>query len=114
MQKDRLAALFFIVFVCFGALNLWASDNKEKGNTPEDRKTEVSAYVKHHNLDTHDFGLFSYTDDQGAHHSVGFPLPVILWSDGLHVFSSSALHHGESVVASNGKFFKLDSHTYKI
>ena len=53
MQKDRLPALFFIVFVCFGALNLWASDNKEKGNTPEDRKTEVSAYVKHHNLDTH-------------------------------------------------------------
>lgn len=114
MQKNHLTALFFTVFVCFGAINAWASDPKKKGDTPDDRKSEVSAYVKHHNLDTHDFGLFSYTDDQGHHHSVGFPLPVILWSDGLHVFSSSALHHGEEVVASGDKFFKLDAHTYKI
>ena len=63
MQKNHLTALFFTVFVCFGAINAWASDSKKTGDTPDDRKSEVSAYVKHHNLDTHDFGLFSYTDD---------------------------------------------------
>ena len=86
----------------------------QKATTKEERKKEVSAYVKHHNLDTHDFGLFSYKDDNGKDHHVGFSLPVILWSDGLHVFASGKFHHGESVVESNGKYFALDTHSYKI
>lgn len=83
-------------------------------STPEARKKEVSAYVKHHNLDTHDFGLYSYTNLLGETVHVGFPLPVILWADGLHVFSSSKFHHGASVAESKGKYFALDTHTYKI
>ena len=55
----------------------------------------------------HDFSLFSYTDADDHVHYVGFALPVILWDDGLHVFASSKFHHGEEVVASKGKHYKL-------
>jgi len=69
-----------------------------------DTKEEVNAYIKHHLQDAHDFHLFSY--DNGTKH-VGFPLPVILWDEGLHVFMSSKFHHGHDVVESNGKYFAL-------
>ena len=114
MQGKRLIHLLIGLYFSTTALTVYASDSKEGGQTPAERKVEVSAYVNHHNLDTHDFGLFSYTGSNGEHHQVGFPLPVILWADGLHVFSSGALHHGESVVASKGKYFVLDTHAYKI
>src|SRR5210317_2445831 len=50
---------------------------------------EIRAYIDHHQLDPHDFHLFS-DDESGAHYS--FPLPVILWDEGLHVFMSSKFH----------------------
>ncbi|WP_374960089.1 F0F1 ATP synthase subunit A, partial [Gilvibacter sp.] len=103
-----------LIAAFFTSFQTSAKSPSSGGATKEERKKEVSEYVKHHNLDTHDFGLFSYTDDAGEVHHVGFPLPVILWSDGLHVFSSSKFHHGEDVVASNGKYFALDTHSYKI
>ncbi len=98
--KTLTILLLLVSFVSFGKDNA-----QEKGATKEDRKKEVSEYVKHHNLDSHDFSLFSYTGDDGKHHYIGFSLPVILWSDGLHVFPSGKFHHGEEVVESNGKYF---------
>jgi len=59
-------------------------------------KAEVDATIDHHLIDSYGFYIL---------HGVGFPLPVILYNDnGVHVFSSSALHHG--VVESNGDYFK--------
>jgi F-type H+-transporting ATPase subunit a len=37
----------------------------------------------------------------------GFPLPVILWDEGLQVFLSSKLHHGEEVASVGGKYYVL-------
>ena len=51
--------------------------------------------------------MFSYTDDAGVDHHIGFPLPVILWDNGLQVFMSSEFHHGEAVAQSNGNYYKL-------
>ena len=39
---------------------------------------------------------------------VGVPLPVILWDNGLKIFSSSKLHHGESVAKVGDSYYKLD------
>lgn len=75
-------------------------DSKGPINTPE----KINAYIKHHLQDAHDFVL--YTDGTTGKH-VGFSLPVILLDGGLHVFSAAKFHHGESVVESNGKFYKL-------
>jgi F-type H+-transporting ATPase subunit a len=78
---------------------------------PTDVKTKVQAFIKHHVLDSHEFSF--YQDDQtGANY--GFPLPVILWDNGLQFFSSSKFEHGEAVVDSNGNFYKLNHHDGKI
>ncbi|UKM65617.1 F0F1 ATP synthase subunit A [Flavobacteriaceae bacterium GSB9] len=69
-------------------------------------KTEIKEYIDHHLLDSYDFSLTSYTTEDGEHKYIGFPLPVILWDNGLKVFSSSKLHHGESVAEVDGNYYK--------
>lgn len=74
---------------------------------PKDLKTEIKEYIAHHLLDSYDFHLFSWKDDAGHDHHIGFPLPVILIDNGVQFFSSSKFHHGEAVAESNGNFYKL-------
>jgi F-type H+-transporting ATPase subunit a len=73
---------------------------------PTDEKSEVKAkileVIGHHVLDGHDFSLFEY---EGEH--IGFSLPIILWDNGVHFFSSSKFNHGESVAESNGNYYVL-------
>ena len=74
----------------------------------KDLKTEIKNYISHHLEDAHDFSLFSYTNNLGEHVYVGIPLPVILWDEGLKIFSSSKLKHGEGVVKSGSSYYKLE------
>jgi F-type H+-transporting ATPase subunit a len=73
---------------------------------PTDEKSKVKAeileVIGHHVLDGHDFSLFEY---EGEH--IGFSLPIILWDNGVHFFSSSKFHHGETVAESDGNFYVL-------
>lgn len=75
----------------------------------EEAKAELEReeFIQHHLLDSHEFHLFSYGKESGEEKHVGFPLPVIFYDEGFHFFMSSAFHHGESVVESNGKYYKL-------
>jgi F-type H+-transporting ATPase subunit a len=73
----------------------------------KDLKTEIKEFINHHLQDSYDFHLFSYEDDAKVEHHIGFPLPVILWDNGLQLFSSSAFHHGESTAESNGNYYRL-------
>tara|TARA_Y100000994_G_C15654215_1_gene426675 strand:+ start:109 stop:1185 length:1077 start_codon:yes stop_codon:yes gene_type:complete len=77
----------------------------EKNNV--NTRDEIKEYILHHLKDSHDFNLFSYTDDEEKKIHVGFPLPVILWDDGLKIFSSSRLHHGESIAKIGNNYYKL-------
>ena len=80
--------LLFIVFTTafFSApYSLFASDNEPSN----DLKTEIKEYISHHLEDSYDFSLFSYTNDENEHVYIGIPLPVILWDEGLQIFSSS-------------------------
>ncbi len=79
----------------------------------EKKDKERKEYIAHHLLDSHDFHLFSYGEGEHQTH-VGFPLPVILWDEGLHIFSSSKFEHGEAVAESNGKYYKVSHHNGKI
>jgi len=65
-------------------------------------KKQIKEVIDHHVLDGHDFSLFEY---EGQH--IGFSLPIILWDNGVHIFSSSKFHHGEAVAESNGNYYKL-------
>ena len=69
-----------------------------------DLKAKIKEDIGHHLLDSYDFHLF--TDEASGTH-VGFPLPVILIDEGLHVFMSSKFHHGETVAESKGNFYKV-------
>lgn len=71
---------------------------------PTDLKSKIKAFINHHLLDSHDF-VFSANEETGAHY--GFSLPVILWDNGLQIFSSSKFHHGETVAEHNGNFYVL-------
>ena len=74
---------------------------------------KIDAYKAHHILDSHDFTLLS-DEETGKHY--GFPLPIILWDNGLHIFSSSKFEHGHAVAESNGNFYRLghDEKIYKV
>tara|TARA_R110002072_G_scaffold181886_3_gene338084 strand:- start:3904 stop:5010 length:1107 start_codon:yes stop_codon:yes gene_type:complete len=113
-RKITIKALT-LVFLLVSIATFANDDKKSKGKethqtekTKEQREKEVEEYIPHHLLDSHDFSLFSYTSDEGEHVYVGFPLPVILWDDGLKVFMSSKFHHGETIAQVGDSHYKLD------
>lgn len=69
---------------------------------PEDKGAEIAEYIHHHLQDDHFFTLYK----KGNGEIVGLPLPVILIDNGLKVFSSAELKHGEAVVEKNGQYYK--------
>lgn len=96
----------FLLFVAFSA-NAKPDSIKEEQHGEKDIKTEIKEYINHHLLDSYDFSLYSYTNDEGEHVYIGAPLPVILWDGGLKVFLSSKFHHGETTAEVSGNYYKL-------
>lgn len=76
----------------------------------EEQKADLErkAHIKHHLMDSHDFTFFTYGAAGEKH--FGFPLPVILFDNGIHFFSSSKFEHGEGVAESNGSYYKINHH----
>lgn len=99
ISKKTICLLFLLV-------STFSFAKEETKAETGDIKTEIKEYINHHLLDSYDFSLYSYTTDEGEHKYVGFPLPVILWDNGLKVFSSSKLHHGETVAEVDGNYYK--------
>ncbi|WP_422082691.1 F0F1 ATP synthase subunit A [Ulvibacterium sp.] len=107
MQKTYFAN-FLLAMVLLLSANMFGKDKEQHSDEPQkDLKTEIKEYIQHHLLDSHDFSLFSYTKDNGEHVYVGLPLPVILWDNGLKVFSSSKFHHGEELAEVSGNYYRL-------
>lgn len=107
MPKGLYLFLAAFLLVSFSSLSANEPIAKEVEQTG-DLKSEIKAYILHHLEDSHDFNLLSYKDKvTNKKVYVGMPLPVILWDDGLKIFSSSKLNHGENVVQSGGNYYKL-------
>ncbi|MEY4432593.1 MAG: synthase subunit [Bacteroidota bacterium] len=84
-----------------------ANPTEEKEAAPTestDVKSEIKEFINHHLLDAHDF-TFNADKETGEHN--GFSLPIILWDNGLQVFSSGEFHHGEKVAESNGNYYVI-------
>ncbi len=128
MSAARLKTAFVLLFL-LGFTAIQAQDPDEddshyahvleedggKVNTSE----EINDYIAHHLKDSHDFHLFSYTNDANERLHVGFQLPVIVWTTGgLKVFMSSEFHHdddGEVLVEiGNVTLVKLHSKIYEM
>lgn len=65
---------------------------------------KVNEFIQHHLQDSHEFILFS---DEAEHAHYGFSLPVILLDNGLKIFSSEKLQHGNAVAEVDGNYYKL-------
>jgi len=102
LLKILLAAVLLLSNSSFANVKEATSDEPKK-----DLKTEIKEYISHHLQDSHDFSLFSYTNDAGEHVYIGSSLPAILWDNGLKVFSSSKFHHGETLAEVDGNYYKL-------
>ena len=86
------------------AIHATAEATHETHAEPTDLKSKIRAFIDHHVLDAHDFSLFA-DETTGAHY--GFPLPIILWDNGVQFFSSSKFEHGEKAAESNGNYYVL-------
>ncbi|NKI31170.1 F0F1 ATP synthase subunit A [Croceivirga thetidis] len=109
MRKTILKSFLLFSVLIFGQISFATEKEEQHGEDGhgKDLKTEIKEYISHHLQDSHDFSLFSYTEENGEHKYVGFPLPVILWDEGLKVFSSSKFHHGETLAEADGNYYKL-------
>ncbi|NND16571.1 MAG: F0F1 ATP synthase subunit A [Eudoraea sp.] len=107
MRYPNMAKILFLLALMTSLTGFGKMANAEEAEEGKDIKSEIDAYIQHHLKDAHDFTLFSYTNDEGIKKHVGFPLPVILWDEGLHLFSSSKFHHGETVAQSGDKYYKI-------
>jgi F-type H+-transporting ATPase subunit a len=103
--NDTLSVKQEVVAVAKNVENKVLSEDEKKD---EERKE----FIQHHLLDSHDFHIFSYGKE--AEHNVGFALPVILWDNGIHFFSSSKFEHGEAVAEDGGNYYKINHHDGKI
>ncbi len=115
---------FLSIFIFIFSLNSFAQDHghdthkKEENNHKVEQHTnshnkeltlkeQIKEDIRHHLLDSHDFHIWQ---------NISFPLPIILWDNGLHIFSSSKFHHGESVAESKGSYYAIshgNGHIYK-
>lgn len=113
-----IALLGFFTVTTFASMNDKKHENQNDGGRVNTKK-EIEDYIKHHIKDSHDFSLWSYTNDENERVHVGFPLPVILWTNkGLVTFMSSEFHHnddGHVIVEKKGlKFAKIHSKIYEL
>jgi len=81
------------------------SSNQEKDK--KELEKEIKEYINHHVLDSHDYNLLSYTKADGSKVYIGIPLLVILWDEGLVVFSSSKFNHGENIAQFGENYYRL-------
>ncbi len=96
--KKLLIALYLFVF-CFS----FAETHEGAAEAAKDEKYNPVPFIMHHIQDAHNWHLWGE-----GHNSVGISLPVILWDNGLKVFSSEKFGHEEESVADiDGKFYKV-------
>jgi len=108
MSKALNMKFFSLALVFFASISFaTANTSSDSSDGEKDLKTEINEYIQHHLQDSYDFSLYSYTNSEHEHVYIGFPLPVILWDNGLQVFSSSKLHHGDAIAEVNGNYYAL-------
>ena len=101
-------SLFLLALLLTGVVSAKdKQENAENLSAKETQKKEIKEYIMHHLQDSYDFSLFSYTNDAGEHVYFEFPLPIILWDNGLKVFSSSKFHHGDTVAEVDGNYYAI-------
>lgn len=103
-MRQLITLCFILIFQVFSFASKPTEDvSTENLDRKELMKREIKEVISHHLVDSYDFTILS--DKEGHHY--GFPLPVILFDNGLKIFSSSEFHHGEKVVEKGGQYYAI-------
>lgn len=107
----RKLSNYFVIVICFllfsfkSGVVIGSETSEDIASTSDNSSSRLKSFIQHHLIDSYDFELFE-NSETGKHY--GFPLPIILWDDGLHVFLSSKFDHGRAVAESKGNYYKID------
>lgn len=104
MRREVIEKILVILFISAPFFTWAQHETADAHGGSESKKEGIKAFINHHLQDSHYFVLTEDTET-GTH--VGIPLPVILWDNGLKVFSSSRFHHGETLAEVDGSYYKL-------
>ena len=104
-MKIKTIILTLVFSTIFGLCS-FAGGSSSNSVGERDVRAEYSDFKNHHLLDNHSFKLFKY-ETEGETKYVSFPLPIILWDNGIQTFLSSKFYFGKKVVEHNGSFYKL-------
>ncbi len=102
MQKIK--SIFAILIILVLCQSTFATDAHSENSKTEFKPMEM---IMHHIADAHEWHIISYTNKEGEQKHITIPLPIILLDGGLHVFMSSAFHHGKEVVKKGNSYYKL-------
>lgn len=101
-QYFTLCLIFISQLFAFASTNSNEVGGKELSRD-ELMKQEIKSVIDHHLIDAHEFIFLSDKDGN----NYGFSLPVILYDNGLVIFSSADFDHGNKVVEKDGSYYKL-------
>ena len=93
----------FIFLIFFGPNSF---GEKNPINSNQGIRKNYKEFKDHHLQDNHSFKLFKYKSKEKVKY-VSFSLPVILWDNGLQIFSSKKFYHGKKIAEHKGNFYKL-------
>lgn len=120
MRNTFFSKIILVTALVF-SLGSFANNNNDsqENDSQVNSNEEIQDYISHHLADSHDFTLFSYTNNAGERKHIGVSLPVIVWtSQGLRTFMSSEFHHnddGNVVVNKDGvQLTKIHSKIYEL
>jgi len=105
VSLKKVLLLFTVVLFAVNPFRLAAEETHAEGHSTGKPSSaeEIDAHIQHHLKDDYFFNFF-HNSKTGK--SFGFPLPVILIDNGLHVFSASEFGHGEKIVYKGGNYYK--------
>ncbi len=104
MRREFTEKILLVLFVLAPFFNWAQHEATEPVSGEESKKEGIKAFIDHHLQDSY---YFTLTEDEEAGVHYGIPLPVILWDNGLKVFSSSKFHHGEDVAEVDGNYYTM-------
>ncbi|WP_224484302.1 F0F1 ATP synthase subunit A [Robertkochia aurantiaca] len=104
MRRDFIEKILVLMLI-FAPMMTWAQHElTETEAGSEQQKEGIQGFIEHHLQDSH---YFTLTEDEESGSHIGIPLPVILWDNGVKVFSASEFHHGETVAEVDGEYYAL-------
>ena len=89
-MKIKTTILTLVFSTIFGLCS-FAGGSSSNSVGERDVRAEYSDFKNHHLLDNHSFKLFKY-ETEGETKYVSFPLPIILWDNGIQTFLSSKFY----------------------